>query len=305
MGETRAPDPKKQKERPSASRSLEAPGVSIEKHSGDADPPAQPARAPGEPGPAAASATESAPAPAPATIVAPVQPPEPAVADGGAGEALADAEGRRRSPGRRAEDRESPERGARLRVAVPTVEPGSRTENIIAVFLFGIIAGCAGIWIEHNRCPGALKTAALAGAPIAVALAVPVAVAIAWFEKGATRALKTRRAILFGIWAAAAAIALDTAGLLWWNERGPVTAVTQRCWVSRRETVPAPSSGVSDWILVISCSDRMSLVRVDVDRARWWENEPGTTVDAKLDRGRLGFDWVVDFPALGPPKRSL
>ncbi|HVO30981.1 MAG TPA: hypothetical protein VMV18_09600, partial [bacterium] len=119
------------------------------------------------------------------------------------------------------------------------------------MFLLGVIVGCAGIWIEHNRCPGALKTAAYAAAPGACAVAVPIAAAIAWGEKHASRARKTRHAILFAAWAVAAALSVATAGMLRWNERGPLTTETARCRVARRETVAAPTSGVADWIVVI------------------------------------------------------
>lgn len=181
----------------------------------------------------------------------------------------------------------------------------ARTENIIAAFLFAILLGCAGIWWEHNRCPGALLTAATEAAPLAVAAAMPIAGVLAMSDKRAGRAEKTKRGVVYGIWAGAASLSLTTALLLAWNERGATESLTRRCLIQRQETVPAPNAGVRDWILVVRCSDRMSLVRIDVDREKWWENEPGSTVEAKLKRGALGYEWVVDVPGLGPPMSHL
>lgn len=265
-----------------APRDISAPGVSLEKR-GDTPPPA------------------AAPIPAAATVAD--RPTSTTTA-----RKLTRAERREEAKrGRRQADApdERKSKEGLLPLHVPTVTPGSRTENVIAVFLLGLLVGCAGIWIEHDRCPGALKTAAFAAAPAAMALGTPIGVFLAWIEKHATREVRTRRAVLFGAWSAASAMALSTAGLLGWNERAGYTNIRARCLVSRRETVPAPTAGVQDWIVVVSCSDRMSLVRIDVDRTKWWANEPGSTVEANLARGSLGYDWVLDVPTLGPPKRSL
>src|SRR5688572_27851598 len=44
-----------------------------------------------------------------------------------------------------------------------------RTENVIAAFRFAILLGCAAIWLEHNRCPGALRMAVYDAAPLSIA----------------------------------------------------------------------------------------------------------------------------------------
>lgn len=188
---------------------------------------------------------------------------------------------------------------------IPRVRPGSRTENLIAAFLFAILVGCAGIWLEHNRCPGALRMAATAAAPLAVAAAVPIAGLLAMVDRHADRDRKIRRGILFAFWAGTASLSIATAWLMSANERGEVETFNRTCVVARRETVPAPDAGVRDWILVLRCADQMSLVRVDVDRKKWWAHEPGAPVEAQLARGSLGFEWVLDVPALGPPIRHL
>jgi hypothetical protein len=186
----------------------------------------------------------------------------------------------------------------------PVVTPGSRTDNVVAAFLLMLLLGCAGIWLEANRCPGAFLTAAYAAAPLSVAGAVPIAALLAMIDKRASRREKTIRGTIFTLWAGAASLALVTALLMAINERGPTSEVSAACLVVRQETVPASKAGVDDWILVLRCSDKMSLVRVDVDRQTWWENEPGTVVQSTLRRGRLGYDWVEETP-LGPPKREL
>lgn len=206
-------------------------------------------------------------------------------------------------PRRRADDRE-PEPAPPL-VKPLRVAPGSRTENVIAAFLFAILLGCAGIWWEHNRCPGALLTAATAAAPLAIAAAVPIAGLLAMADKRADRRERTMRGVVFALWAGAASLSLTTALLLALNERGNVEEVTRNCLIARRETVPAPNAGVRDWILVLQCSDRMSHVRIDVDRATWWENVEGGSVEARLARGSLGYEWVIDVPGLGPPLKHL
>jgi hypothetical protein len=248
----------------------------------------------------------SEPVKAPAT--APVAPPATVPATEKAS-ALVTAPERRHDPehhGRRQEDLPTPAGPlTESKLQVPYVTPGSRTENIVAMFLLLVLIGCGGIWIEHNRCPGALRTAVYAAAPFALAFAVPVSAFLAWGEKRASRADRTRRAVIFSIWAGAASLSLATATLLVWNERGPVVARTDSCLILPRETVPARDAGVQDWILVIQCSPRMSAVRIEVDREKWWTHEPGGTVQASLMRGGLGYDWVVDVPTLGQPKRSL
>lgn len=204
---------------------------------------------------------------------------------------------------RRASDRRTPAPPSVRKI--PRVRPGTRTENLIAAFLFAILVGCAGIWLEHNRCPGALRMAATAAAPLAVAAAVPIAGVLAMLDRTADRDRKIRRGILFAFWAGAASLSLATAWLLAANERSGVETFSRTCLVARRETVPAPDAGVRDWILVLRCSDRMSLVRVDVDRKKWWAHEPGAPVEARLARGSHGFEWVLDIPDLGPPIRHL
>ena len=175
----------------------------------------------------------------------------------------------------------------------------------MAAFLFAVILGCAGIWLEHNRCPGALRMAAVASAPLAIAGAVPVAGILALLDRKTRRKQRIFRGVMFTFWAGAASTSLSTAFLLAANERGEIERVERGCLVTRRETVPAPDAGVRDWILVLRCSDAMSLVRIDVDREKWWEHEPGAVVDADLRRGQLGYEWVVDVPTLGPPIRHL
>ncbi len=213
------------------------------------------------------------------------------------------------APRRRAEDHagdqpDEPAKGDRITKPTRSGTP-SRTENVVAAFLFAILLGCAGIWWEHNRCPGALRTAATAAAPLAVAAAVPIAGLLAMSDKRAARKDKTQRGAVYALWAGAASLTLTTAVLLALNERGATEQVTRRCLIERRETVPAPNAGVRDWILVLRCADRMSLVRIDVDRPTWWANDTGGTVKATLVRGSLGYEWVVDVPGLGPPMKQL
>ena len=61
---------------------------------------------------------------------------------------------------------------------------------------------------------------------------------------------------------------------------------------------------MGEWVLVLRCSERMSPVRVDVDRRTWWANEAGATVPATVARGSLDYEWVVDTE-LGPPIRGF
>ena len=225
-------------------------------------------------------------------------PPAPASAPAPAPEA---------APLRRANDAApaEPDRRSKSKITAPRRATPSRTENVVAAFLFAVILGCAGIWLEHNRCPGALRMAAVASAPLAIAGAVPVAGLLALLDRKTRRKQRIFRGVMFTFWAGAASTSLSTAFLLAANERGEIETITRGCLVTRRETVPAPDAGVRDWILVLRCSDAMSLVRIDVDREKWWEHEPGAVVDADLRRGQLGYEWVVDVPSLGPPIRHI
>ena len=241
--------------------------------------------------------------PAPTKNVPAATPSEgPAGSGVQAGSETKGGSGDRRDPETRRDRRASPPPTVGK---IPRVRPGSRTENLIAAFLFAILVGCAGIWLEHNRCPGALRMAATAAAPLAVAAAVPIAGLLAMVDRHADRDRKIRRGILFAFWAGAASLSIATAWLMSANERGEVETFNRTCVVARREPVPAPDAGVRDWILVLRCADQMSLVRVDVDRKKWWAHEPGAPVEAQLARGSLGFEWVLDVPALGPPIRHL
>ena len=167
-----------------------------------------------------------------------------------------------------------------------------------------MLVGCAGIWIEAQRCPGAFDTAFYAGAPTAISIAVVLAGLIALGPKGMPRADRISRGVVYGLWASVASVAVTTAGLLVLNERGAAPTQSARCWVERRETHPARNAGVEEWIVVLRCSDRMSLVPVDVDRHTWWENAVGSSVEATLAEGKLGYAWVVDT-SIGPPKRLV
>lgn len=200
--------------------------------------------------------------------------------------------------GRRAEDRAAPA------VAAPKKRVRKSTENVIGAFLLAILVGGATTWTENGRCPGALRAAFLLAAPLAVPIAVVLAGLIANADKSATRDERVSRGIGVGPWAAVAATFLLTGMLLVLNERGFRDVQPRRCLVERRETVPARTAGVGEWVLVLRCSEEMSPVRVDVDRRTWWANEAGGTVDATVARGRFGFEWVVDTE-LGPPMRGF
>ncbi len=182
---------------------------------------------------------------------------------------------------------------------------GTRVENTVAVFLLGAIAGAAAVWVEADRHPGALRTAATDAAPFAVAVAVPIAGLLALVEPRTTRWQKGWRGGLYALFAATASMLLATGGLLALNARGEGEAITRDCLVARRDTVPGKESGVRDWIVVVRCSDAMSGVSIDVSRDQWWDHEPGTAVAARLRRGRLGYEWVEEVPDLGPPRRRM
>lgn len=201
------------------------------------------------------------------------------------------------APGRRAEDRAAPEPPKKKR-------PRKSMENVVGAFLLAILVGGAATWIENGRCPGALRAAFLLAAPLAVPIAVVLAGLLAGSDRTATREERIARGIGVGPWAAVASVILLTGALLVLNERGPHDVQPRRCLVERRETVPARTAGVGEWVLALRCSDQMSVVRVDVDRRTWWANEAGGTVDATVARGRFGFEWVVDTE-LGPPMRGF
>lgn len=200
--------------------------------------------------------------------------------------------------GRRAEDHPVPA------AAPPKKRVRKSTENVIGAFLLAILVGGAMTWTENGRCPGALRAAFLLAAPLAVPVAVVLAGLIANAEKAATREERISRGIGVGPWAAFAATFLLTGMLLVLNERGSRNVQPRRCLVERRETVPARTAGVGEWVLVLRCSEEMSPVRVDVDRRTWWANEAGGTVEATVARGRFGFEWVMDTE-LGPPMRGF
>lgn len=202
------------------------------------------------------------------------------------------------SAGRRAEDRVVPAAPA------PKKRVRKSTENVIGAFLLAILVGGAMTWTENGRCPGALRAAFLLAAPLAVPVAVVLAALIANADKTATREERISRGIGVGPWAAVAAVLLLTGALLVLNERGSRSVQPRRCLIERRETVPARTAGVGEWVLALRCSEEMSAVRVDVDRRTWWANEAGGTVDATVARGRFGFEWVIDTE-LGPPMRGF
>lgn len=201
--------------------------------------------------------------------------------------------------GRRAEDRAS---------AAPGTAPKKRarksTENVIGAFLLAILVGGAILWTENGRCPGAIRAAFLLAAPLAVPVAVVLSGLIANADKSAGREERISRGLGVAPWAAVAAVAVVTGVLLVMNERGARTISPRKCLVTRRETVPARSAGVGEWVLVLRCSESMGAVRVDVDRRTRWSHESGGTVAATVATGSFGFEWVVDTE-LGPPIRGF
>ena len=201
--------------------------------------------------------------------------------------------------GRRADDKAP---------VVPGTAPKKRarksTENVIGAFLLAILVGGAIVWTENGRCPGALRAAFLLAAPLAVPVAVVLAGLIANADKTAGREERLSRGLGVAPWAAAAAVAVVTGVLLVMNERGPRTVSPRKCLVARRETVPARSAGVGEWVLVLRCSETMGAVRIDVDRRTWWDHESGGTVASTVAAGGLGFEWVMDTE-LGPPSRGF
>ena len=200
--------------------------------------------------------------------------------------------------GRRAEDRapdltKKPRRVAR-----------KGTENVIGAFLLAILVGAGIVWIENGRCPGVLRAAFNAAAPISVPLAVVIAGLLANQDRSLSRQERIARGVRLGSWATAAALSMITGILMTLNESGAREVEQRRCLIARRETVPARTAGVGEWVLVLRCAETMSPVRVDVDRRTWWENEAGGTIAATVARGSYGFEWVVDTE-LGPPLRGF
>lgn len=200
--------------------------------------------------------------------------------------------------GRRAEDRAAP-------VAAPPKKRARRhTENVVGAFILAILVGGAMVWTQNGHCPGALRAAVMLAFPVAVPVAVVLAGLIANADKQATRDERISRGIGVAPWSAIAAVVLATGILMVANERGPREVNVRKCLVSRRETVPARTAGVGEWLLVLECSAEMSPVRVEVDRRTWWDHEAGGTIDATVARGKLGFEWVIDTE-LGPPVRGF
>ena len=190
----------------------------------------------------------------------------------------------------------------------PATAPKKRTrkstENVVGAFLLAILVGGAIVWVENGRCPGAIRAAFLLGAPLAIPVAVVLAGLIAIADRTAGRDERLSRGLGVAPWAAVAAVAVVTGVLLVMNERGPRSISARKCLVVRRETVPARTAGVGEWVLAMRCSESMSVVRVDVDRRTWWSHESGGTVAATVAKGGLGFEWVVDTE-LGPPSRGF
>lgn len=199
---------------------------------------------------------------------------------------------------RRAEDR-PPDPTKKRRRAVR-----KEAENVIGAFLLAILVGAGIVWIENGRCPGVLRAAFMAAAPVSVPIAVVIAAILANQDRTLPRHERIARGVRLGGWATAAALSMLTGILMTLNESGTREVEARRCLIERRETVPARTAGVGEWVLVLRCSASMSPVRVDVDRRTWWENEAGATVPATVARGSYGFEWVVDTE-LGPPLRGF
>jgi len=188
--------------------------------------------------------------------------------------------------------------------AAPKKRTRKSTENVVGAFLLAILVGGAIVWIENGRCPGAIRAAFLLGAPLAIPVSVVLAGLIANADRTAGRDERLSRGLGVAPWAAVAAVAVVTGVLLVMNERGPRSISPRKCLVVRRETVPARTAGVGEWVLALRCSETMSVVRVDVDRRTWWSHESGGTVASTVAKGGLGFEWVVDTE-LGPPSRGF
>lgn len=200
---------------------------------------------------------------------------------------------------RRAEDKPAdPAKKKRRRVGK------KGTENVIGAFLLAILVGLGIVWIENGRCPGVLRGAFSAAAPVSIPLAVVIAALLANQDRSLTRSERIGRGVRLGGWAAVAALSMVTGILMTLNESGAREIEQRRCLIARRETVPARTAGVGEWVLVLRCSASMSPVRVDVDRRTWWDHEAGGTIPATIARGSYGFEWVVDTE-LGPPLRGF
>src|SRR5262245_25977255 len=107
-------------------------------------------------------------------------------------------------------------------------------DNVVGAFLLAVIVGATIAWTEHARCPGALRSALLAAAPIALPAAVVLAGLLVGGDATATREQKVGRGLVFLGWASAASLTLLTGMLLLLNERGAHDDVERRCLVERR-----------------------------------------------------------------------